>query len=41
MAFSYDKQLVMADLKHHFPNTEFHQVVDIIQQNALFIFAHD
>lgn len=41
MAF-FDKELeALENLKNRFPNARYHQVVDIIQQNALFIFQHD
>jgi AraC family transcriptional regulator of adaptative response/methylated-DNA-[protein]-cysteine methyltransferase len=41
MAFNEDEQQSLSDLKSKFPNSLFHQKLDLIQQNALFIFQHD
>ncbi|MBP6022667.1 methylated-DNA--[protein]-cysteine S-methyltransferase [Ferruginibacter sp.] len=41
MAFADDEQQALIDLQHHFPKAHFKQMLDIIQQNALYIFAHD
>ncbi|XOV92838.1 MAG: bifunctional helix-turn-helix domain-containing protein/methylated-DNA--[protein]-cysteine S-methyltransferase [Bacteroidota bacterium] len=41
LAFSTDKEQALNELKNQFPNAEFNQHVDLIQQNALFIFTHD
>ena len=41
MAFNEDEQQSLSDLKSKFPNALFHQKLDLIQQNALFIFQHD
>jgi AraC family transcriptional regulator, regulatory protein of adaptative response / methylated-DNA-[protein]-cysteine methyltransferase len=41
MAFADDEQQALIDLQQHFPNAHFKQVLDIIQQNALYIFTHD
>ena len=41
MAFGDDEQKAFADLKQRFPNANFRQMVDLIQQNALYIFTHD
>ena len=41
MAFADDEQKAFARLLHHFPNAGFRQMVDLIQQNALYVFTHD
>ncbi len=39
--FEEDEYQAFSDLKSRFPNAEYHQVVDTLQQNALFIFQKD
>ena len=41
MAFADDEQLAFSTMLNHFPNALFKQMVDLIQQNALYIFTHD
>jgi AraC family transcriptional regulator, regulatory protein of adaptative response / methylated-DNA-[protein]-cysteine methyltransferase len=41
MAFADDPQKALQDLHAQFPNAVYTQVVDLIQQNALYIFTHD
>lgn len=41
LAFADDEQKALLELKTHFSNAIFKQVVDTIQQNALFIFTQD
>ncbi len=41
MAFADDEREAIKDLHHRFPNAAFKQVVDLIQQNALYIFTQD
>lgn len=41
MAFAEEEAKAFAALLHHFPNAHFRQMVDLIQQNALYIFTHD
>ena len=41
MAFFDHQNDALHQLKSRFPNAAYHQVVDQIQQNALFIFQHD
>ncbi len=41
MAFAEDDQQALRLLQSHFPNATFRQMVDLIQQNALYIFTHD
>ena len=41
MAFADDPQKALADLQRQFPNAAYRQMVDLIQQNALYIFTHD
>ena len=36
-----NEEKALADLQQHFPNSNFKQMVDLIQQNALYIFTHD
>lgn len=41
IAFADDDKIALNELHKHFPNAHFQQMVDLIQQNALFIFTHD
>ena len=41
MAFADDKEKALNELHHQFPNASYNQVVDHIQQEALFIFQKD
>ncbi len=41
MAFADDESEAFAFLQGHFPSAQFRQLVDTIQQNALYIFTHD
>lgn len=41
LAFADDEKKALAELKNLFPNATFRQVVDSLQQNALFIFTQD
>ncbi len=41
MAFAEDELQALKDLQREFPNANFNQVVDLIQQNALYIFTHN
>ncbi|MGC4039086.1 MAG: methylated-DNA--[protein]-cysteine S-methyltransferase [Chitinophagaceae bacterium] len=41
MAFADDEEATFAELQNQFPNATYHQVVDMIQQNALYIFTKD
>lgn len=41
MAFAENQEQAFSELKAAFPNARYTQVVDLIQQNALFIFTHD
>ena len=41
IAFTNNEQWALKDLQQHFPNAHFKQMVDLIQQNALYIFTHD
>lgn len=41
MAFSENEDQSLSDLKSHFPNAILKQKLDLIQQNALYIFTHD
>jgi AraC family transcriptional regulator of adaptative response/methylated-DNA-[protein]-cysteine methyltransferase len=41
MAFADDEQKTFAELKAQFPQAKYHQVVDLVQQNALYIFTKD
>lgn len=41
MAFSDDEAVAYQTMESHFPNAHFRQMVDLIQQNALYIFTHD
>lgn len=41
MAFADEQQMAFSELKKQFPNAAYKQVVDMIQQNALYIFTKD
>lgn len=41
MAFSNDPEQALLDLKGYFPQAAFTQKLDMLQQNALYIFTHD
>lgn len=41
MAFAGDQQKGFAALQQHFPNAQFKQMLDLAQQNALYIFRND
>jgi AraC family transcriptional regulator, regulatory protein of adaptative response / methylated-DNA-[protein]-cysteine methyltransferase len=41
MAFSDNDDVAFSTMQSHFPNAQFRQMVDLIQQNALYIFTHD
>ena len=41
IAFADDEKQALSDLQKHFPNAQLRQMVDMIQQNALYIFTHD
>ena len=41
IAFAENEENAFKNLQKQFPNANFSQVVDLIQQNALFIFTHD
>lgn len=41
MAFADDEQKALHELQQDFPNASYKQVVDRIQQNALYLFTHD
>lgn len=41
MAFADDETEALRKLQNNFPNAQFRQMVDLIQQNALYIFTHD
>jgi len=41
MHFADDEEKALADLQQRFPNAQFKQMVDLVQQNALYIFTHD
>lgn len=41
MAFADDEREVLAALKKNFPNADYKQMVDLVQQNALYIFTKD
>jgi AraC family transcriptional regulator of adaptative response/methylated-DNA-[protein]-cysteine methyltransferase len=41
MAFADDEKEALKALQKKFPNARYKQVVDLIQQNALYIFTHD
>jgi AraC family transcriptional regulator of adaptative response/methylated-DNA-[protein]-cysteine methyltransferase len=41
MAFSEEEEKAFQHLKSKFPHAHYHQMVDLVQQNALYIFTHD
>ena len=41
MAFADNEKESLSDLQKQFPKAHFRQMVDLIQQNALYIFTHD
>jgi AraC family transcriptional regulator of adaptative response/methylated-DNA-[protein]-cysteine methyltransferase len=41
MAFADNEQKAFTALQNNFPNARFRQMVDLMQQNALYIFTHD
>ena len=41
MAFADDQEVALGELKRCFPNAQYCQMVDLLQQNALFIFTQD
>ena len=41
MAFADDEKETLKTLQKNFPNARYKQMVDLIQQNALYIFRHD
>lgn len=41
MAFADDEQIAFSHLQAQFPNAQYHQMVDMMQQNALYIFTRD
>ncbi len=41
MSFIESEPEALHTLQHNFPNAKYKQVVDLIQQNALYIFTHD
>lgn len=41
MAFADDESVALGDLKQQFPNAEYKQLTDAVQQNALHIFRQD
>ncbi len=41
MAFTGNEQEALNVLQKNFPNAQYKQMVDLIQQNALYIFTHD
>ena len=41
MAFSEEEEAAFDLLRSNFPKANYRQVVDLIQQNALYIFTHD
>lgn len=41
MAFADNQEQALHDLQKHFPKAQLRQMVDMIQQNALYIFTHD
>jgi len=41
MAFFEDEPTAFSTMQHHFPNATFNRKLDLIQQNALFIFQND
>lgn len=41
MSFADDEPAAFATLQNHYPNARFRQMVDLLQQNALYIFTHE
>jgi AraC family transcriptional regulator, regulatory protein of adaptative response / methylated-DNA-[protein]-cysteine methyltransferase len=41
MAFADDEAKALLNLQQHFPKARFKQMLDVIQQHALYIFTHD
>ena len=41
MAFANNEATGLLQLKNHFPNANYRQMTDLVQQNALYIFTHD
>ncbi|WP_224998800.1 methylated-DNA--[protein]-cysteine S-methyltransferase [Cesiribacter sp. SM1] len=41
MAFAENKQQALAGLQNQFPRAQYKQMLDLVQQHALFIFTHD
>ncbi|MET0462231.1 MAG: methylated-DNA--[protein]-cysteine S-methyltransferase [Chitinophagaceae bacterium] len=41
MAFAEDEKIALQELRHQFPNARLQQMLDIAQQNALYIFMQD
>ena len=41
MAFANDEQAALEVLQSKFPKAKYRQMVDLVQQNAMFIFTHD
>jgi AraC family transcriptional regulator, regulatory protein of adaptative response / methylated-DNA-[protein]-cysteine methyltransferase len=41
MAFSDNEAASLQELKNNFPNAKYRQMVDLVQQSALYIFTHD
>src|SRR5436190_12265103 len=41
MAFSEDEEASLKVLKNNFPHAKYRQMVDLVQQNALYIFTHE
>lgn len=41
IAFADDEQKALVDLQHHFPKARLKQMVDLVQQKALYIFTQD
>ena len=41
MAFADDEKEELKKLQQHFPNAQYKQMLDMVQQNALYIFTHD
>ena len=41
MAFADEEKNAFTNMQQHFPNAHFKQMLDLMQQNALYIFTHD
>ena len=41
MAFAENEKDALREFQHHFPNAHYRQMVDMVQQHALYIFTHD